>query len=126
MGIGVFFGPGSPFENNEAMPNPARARQAAATERRVLEQQSELKDLQERLDRMTLMNQALWEIVRARLQLSDADLEKMAQEIDLRDGSQDGKYTSHPLKCPNCGRVSNSRHKKCLYCGLLFEGDAFA
>lgn len=87
---------------------------------------SEIRELRDQVERLALMCQALWELVRTRAKLSDADLEKLAQEIDLRDGMADGRLTSHPVKCPNCGRVSNSRHKKCLYCGLLFEGDAFA
>jgi hypothetical protein len=95
------------------------AMQAAAS------QKSETECLREQVERITLLNQALWEIVRDRLQLSDGDLEKVAQEVDLRDGKQDGRLSEHPLQCPRCGRVSNSRHKKCLYCGLLFEGDAF-
>ena len=89
-------------------------------------QASEIRELRDQVERLALMCQAMWELVRARASLSDAELEKLAQEIDLRDGMADGKLTSHPVKCPNCGRVSNSRHKKCLYCGLLFEGDAFA
>lgn len=78
-------------------------------------------DLEFRIARLSLMNQALWEIVRDRMNVSDADLEKKVQEVDLRDGVEDGAMTNGPLKCPQCGRVSNSKHWKCLYCGLEFE-----
>jgi len=81
--------------------------------------------LRDEVERLALLNQALWELIKARLKLTDADLEKVAQQVDLRDGMADGKMSKHPLRCPKCGRVSNSRHKKCLYCGLLFEGDIF-
>lgn len=81
--------------------------------------------LRDEVERLALLNQALWELVQTRLKLTDADLEKKAQEVDLRDGMPDGKMSKHPLRCPKCGRVSNSKHKKCLYCGLEFQGDIF-
>ena len=86
---------------------------------------TELGELRDQVERLTLLNQALWELLRDRVRLTDADLEKKAQEVDLRDGVLDGKMTKHPLRCPNCSRVSNSRHRKCLYCGLEFQGDVF-
>ena len=86
---------------------------------------TEVSDLKDQVERLSLLNQALWELVRNQLKLTDADLEQKAQEVDLRDGIPDGKMTSHPLRCPTCGRVSNSKHRKCLYCGLEFQGDIF-
>ncbi|MGI6137949.1 MAG: hypothetical protein ACOYI9_02855 [Candidatus Hydrogenedentales bacterium] len=84
------------------------------------------RDLIDELERMTLLNQAMWELIRDRLNLSDEDLERKVQEVDMRDGKRDGKMSVHPLRCPQCGRISNSRLKKCLYCGLEFKGDIFA
>ncbi len=86
---------------------------------------SEIQDLRDQVERLCLLNQAMWELVSERLHLTEDHLEKKAQEVDLRDGKADGKMTTHPLRCPQCHRVSNSRHKKCLYCGMLFEGSAF-
>ncbi len=84
----------------------------------------DLKELRHEIARLQLMNQALWELLRGRLQLTEADLESKATEIDLRDGVKDDAITITPLKCPTCGRVSSSRHWKCLYCGLEFEKPA--
>lgn len=88
---------------------------------KVSELKREVRDLKEFVGKMALMNQALWEILRDRLQLSDEDLAAIAEEIDMRDGVQDGKITETALRCPECHRVSNSRHWRCLYCGLDFE-----
>jgi len=92
---------------------------------RVSEQAIDLKrnveDLEHHIARLSLLNQALWELIRDQLKLSDADLEKVAREIDLRDGVEDGEISNTPVKCPSCGRVSNSKHYKCMYCGLQFE-----
>lgn len=87
--------------------------------------QSDVVCLRDEVERLSLLNQAMWELLRERLRLSDDDLEKKAQEVDMRDGKPDGKMSRHPLRCPQCGRVTNSRHKKCLYCGLEFQGDIF-
>lgn len=86
---------------------------------------SDLAEIKEQVERLAMLNQAMWELVSERLRLTEADLERKAQEVDMRDGKADGKMSTHPLRCPKCGRVSNSRHKKCLYCGLLFEGSTF-
>jgi len=85
----------------------------------------ELRDLRHQLSRLALLNQALWEILRTRLNLTDADLEKMAAEVDLRDGQADGRITDHALRCPQCNRVSSSRHQRCIYCNQPFDGPIF-
>lgn len=95
----------------------------AASRRTVadLGTKEKIRELEHQIARITLLNQALWELVRERLSLTDADLERMAREVDIRDGIEDGKLTITPLECPSCGRVSSSKHWKCLYCGQLFE-----
>jgi hypothetical protein len=86
---------------------------------------TEIKDLTEQVERLALLNQALWELLVERAGLTNADLERKAAEIDLRDGNPDGKMTSRAVRCPRCNRVCNSRHSKCLYCGQLFEKPIF-
>jgi len=81
----------------------------------------QIRDLEHDVQRLKLLNQALWELLRAKVGWSDADLEKKATEVDLRDGIQDGRMSESALKCPQCGRVSSSKHWRCLYCGLEFE-----
>ncbi len=100
----------------------AAARQAAQA---ATASRGEINALRDQVERALLFNQAMWELISEKLNLTDKDLEAKAQEVDLRDGKADGKMSDHPLRCPNCGRVSNSRHRKCLYCGLLFEGSLF-
>ncbi|HDP34325.1 MAG TPA: hypothetical protein ENN29_04355 [Candidatus Hydrogenedentes bacterium] len=96
-----------------------QAAQSAAAAR------TDVSEMRDQVERLAMLTQAMWELVAERLHLTETDLEQKAQEVDLRDGKADGKMSSHPLRCPQCGRVSNSRHKKCLYCGLLFEGSVF-
>jgi uncharacterized protein with PIN domain len=81
----------------------------------------DIKQLTEDIQRLKLMNQAMWELIRDRARLTDKDLEEKALEIDLRDGKQDGRMSETALRCPSCNRVSSSRHWRCLYCGQDFE-----
>ena len=67
----------------------------------------------------------MWELIRDRMNLTDADLERLANEVDMRDGQADGKITAQAVRCPSCSRVCNSKHHKCLYCGQLFEKPLF-
>jgi DNA-directed RNA polymerase subunit RPC12/RpoP len=93
---------------------------------KTLSLEEEVKQLRYKIARVSLFNQALWEILRERLDVKDADLERRVREIDLRDGVEDGVVTDTPIRCPRCGRISNSRHWKCLYCGQEFEKPATA
>ena len=98
-----------------------RSEEVAAMRDQAQSQKQRMQELEHHVARLSLLNQALWELVHERLGLSDADLEAKATEVDARDGVKDGVVTHGPLQCPKCGRVSNSRHWKCLYCGLEFE-----
>ncbi len=84
-----------------------------------------INELEHQVARLMLLNQALWELLRPRLKMTDADLETFVRDVDLRDGVEDGKITHNAVKCPQCSRVSNSKHWKCLYCGLEFEKPMF-
>lgn len=94
-----------------AQSEAARATSRAAAADRNVEA------LIDRLDKLTLVNMAVWSLVREQLELTEEQLAERVREIDLADGVEDGKVTSQVAKCPKCGRVMSPRHKKCLYCG---------
>jgi hypothetical protein len=96
-------------------------RRYESSEKVDLQARTRLKEFEGRLNRLEILCAALWELAAERLNLSEGDLRARMKDIDLRDGVEDGKITDVPLKCPACGRVSSSRHWKCLYCGLEFE-----
>ena len=95
----------------EAKTDAARATSRAATADRNVEA------LIDRLDKLTLVNMAVWSLVREQLELTEEQLVERVREIDLADGVEDGKVTRTVAKCPKCGRVMSPRHKKCIYCG---------
>jgi len=107
---------------NAGMRNMERA--ASAKQDLTPQLVAQMREMEHQLARMTLLNQAMWELIRNRLNLTDQDFENMVREIDLRDGVEDGQITNTPLKCPQCGRVSGSKHYRCLYCGMEFQKPA--
>jgi len=96
----------------------AEAKTDAAEAKMSAQQYSErVRDLEYALGRTTLACQALWELLRARVGLTEDELLAKMTEVDLRDGVQDGRMTPVIITCPKCGRPSNSKNSRCMYCG---------
>ncbi|HPU97610.1 MAG TPA: hypothetical protein PLO53_06600 [Candidatus Hydrogenedentes bacterium] len=85
----------------------------------------QLRLLEARVDRLALVCQALWELLRDQLHLTDEQLETVVAAVDERDGARDGMLREHPVRCARCGRINSSRRSACLYCGLEFQHDPF-
>ena len=73
--------------------------------------------LEMRLDKLTLINMALWSLLQEVGNFTEEDLLERVAKIDLLDGKADGKVTKQVKKCPKCSRVMSPRHARCLYCG---------
>jgi hypothetical protein len=103
-------------------------RAAASAKSAARQAQDAASDLEERLDKLSLICMAMWELIRQKTDLGETDLLAKVQELDLRDGAPDGKLTRRVAKCPHCDRTMSPRHQKCLYCGYeklvgsVFEG----
>jgi hypothetical protein len=82
----------------------------------------ELEALTRKVDGLTLACQALWELLRDTTGLPDKTVFEKMQEIDLRDGTLDGKMGARPVTCAHCGRTTNDHRKSCLYCGEPLAG----
>ena len=67
---------------------------------------------------LALLCRAMFELLQERTDITDADLAKKMEEIDLRDGRADGKMTPQIQKCPQCGRTVSPKFNRCLYCGF--------
>lgn len=86
----------------------------------------DIRRLQSRVDRLALVCQGLWELLRERTDLTEEDLQQKVAQIDAADGSSDGKVTVAPVKCSACGRTVSPRQDRCMYCGADREkGSAF-
>ena len=78
----------------------------------------QLHRLSQRVDQLTLINMALWSLIQERTGLTDDDLQRRMQEIDLADGQADGKVGSQLQLCPHCNKTLSQRHQRCIYCGF--------
>ena len=81
------------------------------------EARREVRELEEQLEKLTLVSMAMWSLLKDVTDLTEEDLMARVKELDLRDGSADGKVTKKVAECPKCGRVMSPRHKHCMYCG---------
>ena len=98
--------------------------------RRIVQARSETDDarreLERKLDKLSLINMAMWSILEERLGVTEKDLGDRMRELDLRDGKLDGRAATQGRVCPSCQRMMSLRHRKCLYCGEPdFDGGAF-
>jgi hypothetical protein len=79
--------------------------------------QDEVTKLGVRFNRLLLLNQALWELLKERTGLEEQDVLAKVTEIDQRDGKIDGKMGISVMDCPACGQKTNSKRSSCLMCG---------
>ena len=90
--------------------------------RKATDLTTEIKTLRSAIDKLLLINRALWEIIAEKNGLTDEYLTQKVNEIDLRDGKLDGKVTTAVRQCASCGKTIFAGHQKCLYCGTEFGG----
>jgi hypothetical protein len=93
------------------------------------ETQNQIYVLRDEIERLLIINEALWSFIRDQHGLSDEDLIKKIAEIDLKDGKLDGRVAPEAKdldKCPQCGRPVGKKRQTCLYCGAALVRDPFA
>jgi ribosomal protein L32 len=73
--------------------------------------------LEAQVNHMALACQAMWEILRDRVGITEPELLAKINEVDLRDGAKDGRMRPTLIKCPTCGKPANTKHTSCMYCG---------
>ena len=73
--------------------------------------------LEDRVEAMALVTQALFELLQESSGVSEARLRAKITEIDLRDGQADGRMTRRPKKCPKCDAMMSPKFGRCLFCG---------
>jgi len=74
-------------------------------------------DVEEQLDKLTLICWAMWTLIQEETKLTEADLLQRVKQLDMLDGDPDGKASRQVASCPSCGRTMSPRHRRCLYCG---------
>ncbi|MEW8506084.1 MAG: hypothetical protein AB2598_05230 [Candidatus Thiodiazotropha sp.] len=64
---------------------------------------TDIGDIDKKIDNLVFITQAIWELLEES-GISESQLEKKIQEIDLRDGVTDGKISNNLKACPECGK----------------------
>jgi hypothetical protein len=90
---------------------------AHESSRKATDFQVRVRELEDSVARLALVNAAMWSLLKGQTGLTDAALTARIRDIDLRDGVEDGKITPSVQKCQTCGRTMAPRHKRCMYCG---------
>jgi hypothetical protein len=76
------------------------------------------------VEKLFMITEALWTILKEKHGCTDAELVRRVQEIDLRDGKLDDKVAKVKPDCPKCGRKLMGKRPLCLYCGAeVARGD---
>jgi hypothetical protein len=114
------------FRPSDFGPRSSTDAQARASAR---EAASVAEGMKGEVERLLLLSQALWEILREKHGLTDDELVKKIAEIDLRDGRLDGRLAPSASggvkECPECGRPLGKKRPVCIYCGTAVVVDPF-
>ena len=71
------------------------------------------------IDKLFLITQALWELLKTECGYTDEVLMQKVMEIDMSSGRLDGKAPkSERANCVSCGKKMG-RHPTCMYCGTV-------
>ncbi len=98
--------------------NPVPNRLASEANQRAMRAETDMRQLEARLDALEMSCAALFKLLKERHGYSNDDLVQAIHAIDLEDGSLDGKVKRTTGVCPSCGRKLLSRSSiKCLWCG---------
>ena len=103
------------------------SRQAKKAETETVNLGNRIKILENNVAKALLINEALWELIREKLRLTDDELNEKLYAVDMRDGELDGKnQRSIAVKCPQCNRMVSPRHAACLYCRHIMDDSVFS
>ena len=104
--------------------NLAQSRQIAdvrletgRTASKAREATENVRQLEQRIDRLALICRAMWTLLREATNLTEDALVQRVYDLDLTDGELDGEVRRPPVTCPKCGKVSSKRFDRCMWCG---------
>ena len=85
----------------------------------VNESELSVLSLRQDIEKLYMIVEALWGIVKHTTNLKDDDLAELVRQIDMQDGKLDGRNSDNTeiKKCSQCGRTLLRGQSKCAYCG---------
>ncbi|MDP1798508.1 MAG: hypothetical protein Q8K78_13535 [Planctomycetaceae bacterium] len=115
-----------PWDNDRAADVDRAVESIRSVETETDRQQHRLHDLERQVERLNLVVIALCELITKSGTFSRETLQATIDEIDLRDGTKDGRIRVAPSTCPQCDRPNHRLRTHCLYCGAALEADSIA
>lgn len=103
--------------------NAGRTASSAAS--KAANAQNKVIGAEAKAEKALMICEALWIIIREKLDLDDELLEKAVKAVDLQDGKLDGKVVHDIATCSNCGRKVGRNRATCMYCGTPIKGNVF-
>lgn len=98
----------------------------AASSAQARSVRTDLDFLRTDIERLLMITEALWDILKEKHGYTDEELTNRVTEIDRRDGKVDGRVAqSPPGTCPRCNRTLERKRPYCLYCGQAISWDPF-
>ncbi len=90
------------------------------------EAKADIRELEFQVNKLELITEALWRMLKQHTELTDTDLVEMVSQIDLEDGRFDGKKSKKSYTdCPKCQRRISKMHPHCVYCGEVILRQPF-
>lgn len=112
---------GSGISNGYASLEASEAKTAAR------EAQTKVELLTHDIDRLLLISEALWTLLKKEHGYAGDTLVKMIEAIDHKKTNAEGVAIKDPPQlCPNCHRPNSAKRLFCLYCGEPVPGNPFA
>ena len=107
-------------------PQPPSGPESIRTSNQITNLDEEFRELERRLERLAVVNKAMWTLLRSKLDLSDIDLRSMIVEIDAADGTVGGRSGRRTQVCSGCGRNLAMKQTRCQYCDTeVTQSDPF-
>jgi hypothetical protein len=111
---------------SETGPSLYAQAEAAASDAQARSVRTDIGFLRTDIERLLMITEALWGILKEKHGYTDEDLVSRITEIDRRDGKEDGRVAqSPPGTCPRCNRTLERKRAYCLYCGQAIAWDPF-
>jgi hypothetical protein len=100
---------------------------AASAESAAREAQTKTELFQHDIDRLLLIAEALWTLMKQQQGYTDDTLVKLIQDIDQRKTTTYGTAAKDPpVACPVCNRLNTATRIVCMYCGQRLPIKPFA
>lgn len=81
---------------------------------------SQIRQLQDQVDRLSLGAEAMWRLLSEHLGFTDQHLFDIIAALDMSDGTKDGRFMPAPSNC-SCGAAINAAAEQCQFCGAEAE-----